>query len=747
MNHKFEILAPGGDLDSIKAGIVAGAGAIYCGLGKFNARTSATNISFDELVGIIRVAHQRSCQIFLTLNILILEQEIPDLIRLLNRLINTKLDGVIVQDLGLFYLLSEYFESLVVHASTQAVTHNIGQIDFFNDLNVKRVVLARELRLDTISSLTKFAHCKNMETEVFVHGSYCIGFSGICYYSSVLGGKSGNRGLCAQPCRDQYIRTKVNRDFPLNLKDNSAFFDIAQLEKAKVDSLKIEGRIKKADYVFTTVSSWKKQIDYFNSTGKILDDNTELYKVFNRDFSNGFLKGELGSGMFIDNPRSNITPHFSRLHKLSSEKSIGKLKDKLHNEKTDVFDKIRELTLNLDIGRQPLTLTFSGKEGMPLVVLVQTPDRTFSISSSCHLTRADKYVMDRGSIEKRFSMLAGNEYILEPFNLEQLDFDLFISFRNQTALRNEIVRNLNGGVDTIAPVELPKLPVAKPFSATPQLSVLISEPMDLSLMKGSCAEFFYQLPDSIGDSYSTLAQLFNNSTDLIPWFPSLLIGKDFTDACELLKNISPKRIVANNLGIARLASKMGIEWIAGPYLNVTNSYSLKCLKEKFNCSGSFISNELKLKQIKWIRPPADFDLYYSIFHPIMLMSCQQCLFLTTTGCSKKAMDKDCIQSCVKRTTIEDLKGNTFSVNKIKGSSNTLYGDKYFLNTSISSDLPNRFSNFLIDLRDISTSTEIKVSREAVIEMFEDFLKGNDGAVDRIQNSINQTTLGQYYKGL
>ena len=145
MKRKIELLAPGGDIDSIKAAIMAGANAIYCGLGKFNARDRAESISFKDLHGILRLAHKNDCEVFLTLNIIIVESEIPALVNLLNKLVNTKIDGVIVQDLGMFYLISKYFKRLNIHASTQLTTHNEGQIKFLSTLNASRVNLSREL--------------------------------------------------------------------------------------------------------------------------------------------------------------------------------------------------------------------------------------------------------------------------------------------------------------------------------------------------------------------------------------------------------------------------------------------------------------------------------------------------------------------------------------------------------------------------------------------------------------------------
>ena len=182
----MELLAPGGDIDCIKAAIIAGANAIYCGLDKFNARNRAENITFDDLNGILRLAHSNNCEVFLTLNIIIVESEIPALIRLLNKLINTKIDGVIVQDLGMLYILSTYFKDLKIHASTQLTTHNEGQVKFLSKLGATRVNLSRELNLDEIKALTSTGHEHNVLTEVFVHGSNCLSFSGICYLSSVF---------------------------------------------------------------------------------------------------------------------------------------------------------------------------------------------------------------------------------------------------------------------------------------------------------------------------------------------------------------------------------------------------------------------------------------------------------------------------------------------------------------------------------------------------------------------------------
>ncbi|WP_182026040.1 peptidase U32 family protein [Vibrio rotiferianus] len=346
---QFELLAPGGDLDSIKAAIAAGADAIYCGLDRFNARNRATNLTLDNLNGVLQLAHQHNCKIFLTLNVLILESEIPAIVRLLSQLNTTAIDGVIVQDLGLAYILKNHFPDLDVHASTQLNTHNEGQILFLNQLTASRVNLSRELNIHEIKHLAQFGREYDVMMEVFVHGSYCIGFSGICYISSARNGASGNRGRCSQPCREQYETTKTGNSYPLNMKDNSAFGDLEALADAGVYSLKVEGRIKKSHYVYTVVDNWRKQIDRLCDGVELSNDTTELYTVFNRDFSNAFLQGDFGKAMYIDNPRDHAVKHFSKIYKCESADDVQGVKKKLYDDKTAIIQKVAEKTQDFDV--------------------------------------------------------------------------------------------------------------------------------------------------------------------------------------------------------------------------------------------------------------------------------------------------------------------------------------------------------------------------------------------------------------
>lgn len=747
VKRKIELLAPGGDIDSIKAAILAGADAVYCGLDRFNARNRAANISFEDLQGILRVAHRNDCQVFLTLNIIIVESEITALILLLNKLINTSIDGVIVQDLGMFYLISNYFKGLKIHASTQLTTHNEGQVLFLSKLNATRINLSRELNIREIKALTSVAHQNNILTEVFVHGSNCISFSGICYMSSVHGGNSGNRGRCSQPCRDQYLTTPAGKDYPLNLKDNSAWFDLRELSDAGVDALKIEGRIKKYDYIYTVVNSWRKQLLLFYIQDRLNKDNSDLYKVFNRDFSNSYLKGAIHKDMFIDSPRDHSVQHLSEINDYSTNEAREKDQAELFEEKeaikTSVENKIKLLT----IAKAPLLISISGECDEPLKVTVSTPDISFDVLSEINLVNKGTEALSYGMVLKRLKAINDTEYYIEKLDLENLQSDLFIPFKELTSIKKRVLFLLNDSKEIIEPIDIPVLKKQERINIKPSLSVLISSQKDVYLCNESSATIYFQLPECLKDKCSDLIDLFIENKKLTPWFPSLLIGEDYSAAIEFLQQVQPKLIVTNNTGIAYEACKKGIRWIAGPYLNIVNSFSLACLKEYFNCSGSFISNEINKTQIASIKKPVNFDLYYSIYHPIILMTSRQCLLHQVTGCEKDQMDDYCIQHCVKSSSITNLKKETFFIEKTKGNYHRIYNQTNYLNTSIITDVQDLFSGLFIDLSDIKTETKIEMDKLAVIKLFENLLNGDPGSEKELRQVIYPTNNNQYKKGI
>ncbi|HCM1569596.1 TPA: U32 family peptidase [Vibrio parahaemolyticus] len=659
---QFELLAPGGDLDSIKAAIAAGADAIYCGLDRFNARNRATNLTLDNLNGVLTLAHQHSCKIFLTLNVLILESEIPAIVRLLSQLNTTKIDGVIVQDLGLAYILKHHFPDLDVHASTQLNTHNEGQILFLNQLTASRVNLSRELNIDEIKHLAQFGREHNVMMEVFVHGSYCIGFSGICYISSARNGASGNRGRCSQPCREQYETTKTGNNYPLNMKDNSAFGDLEALADAGVYSLKVEGRIKKSHYVYTVVDNWRQQIDRLCEGLELSEDTTELYTVFNRDFSNAFLQGDFGKAMYIDNPRDHAVKHFSKVYQCQSADDVQAVKKKLYDDKTAIIEKVAEQT------------------------------KSFHVTST---------------------QVSGS--------------------------------SLKGSIDVPT---LPALPQPDPRQGAPKLSALISSAQEAMLCEYRDIDVYYQLPMGLSGELSAMIELFQANPMLKPWFPAILIGEDYQAARVFLETIQPELSITNNSGVSMIAKELGLGWVAGPQMNTVNSYAFKCLQDEFAASGAFVSNELNMKQMRHIKRPKNMRSFYSIYHPNTLLTSRQCLFQQTEGCRKVKVNKGCLKRCDKRTSIINLKDNPYVVQKQKGSHNSIYSEHNVLNLQVLHDLPQLFTDVLIDLRDIQTETKVSASKPELIDAFLALLEEySEQTVQTLNAMIQPTANAQYLKGL
>ncbi|RTR40060.1 U32 family peptidase [Shewanella canadensis] len=747
MSRKIELLAPGGDVDAIKAAIVAGANAVYCGLDTFNARNRATNLSFDDLMGIIGLAHQYQCEVFLTMNIVILEHEITGLVKLLNQIVNIGIDGIIVQDLGIFNLVKKHFPSLAVHASTQLTTHNPGQIRFLAKIGATRANLSRELNLSEIKSLTTLAHEHDVLTEVFVHGALCIAFSGQCYSSSVSVGNSGNRGRCSQACRDEYEITNAGNKFPLNLKDNSAYFDLPELVDAGVDSLKIEGRIKGAQYVHTVVDSWRQQIDKFVETGQLLSDNTNLYKVFNRDFTNSFLKGDLTKNMFIDNPRDNSFQHANDKHNAISVVQIQAVQKDLSEEKNVIGARVVEKIQHLSIAKQALTIRFSGQAGKPLTVDVTAGKHEFYVQSEMPLIASEQAAIDQSAIEKRFKSLQQGKYALQAFDFSGLDAGLNMPFKELTRIKKQVAFLLNDEVEVIPPVTLPKLTKHSKLTDTPTLSLLISDEKDLHLCDVTDADIYFKLPESFKKNCTKYIDILLRNPRLIPWFPAVLIGKDYLEAVKILERVKPARIVTNNTGVAYKAYEMNISWIAGPFLNTTNSYALLTLQEELNCAGAFISNEINQNQIRNIARPENFKLLYSIYHPILMMTSRQCFFQQTVGCNKPAIEDGCMLKCEKATTITNVKGISFAVDKQKGGYPSIYNHEQFLNMDVIDDFSHLFDEFFIDLTNIGSGSKAELNKARLIHHFENLIKGDSEAKAQLDTMVTVSTHAQYSQGL
>ena len=292
---KVELLAPAGNAEAFYGAIHAGADAIYLGGSRFGARAYAENFSEEELVACIRYAHLFQRKVYLTVNTLVKESEFSGLYEYVLPYYRAGLDGVIVQDMGVFAYLREHFPGMELHGSTQmTITGEYGAA-FLKEQGACRVVPARELSL---AEIRRIKEVTGLEIECFIHGAMCYCYSGQCLFSSILGGRSGNRGRCAQPCRLPYTTGKHPKEcYPLSLKDMCTIEYIPELLEAGIDSFKIEGRMKTALYVATVARTYRKAIDDYFTDPKLYEKNMDWYqaeisKCTYRQFTTGFYFGK-----------------------------------------------------------------------------------------------------------------------------------------------------------------------------------------------------------------------------------------------------------------------------------------------------------------------------------------------------------------------------------------------------------------------------------------------------------------------
>lgn len=293
MMFKPELLLPAGNIESFYAAIEGGADAIFLGLKQFNARGRAVNFTNAQLVTMLEIAAEKKVKIYVTLNTVIKNHELAELLEVLNFLSQTTVSAVIIQDWGVWYLAHKYFPNLVLHASTQMANHNSVGANFAKKAGIQRVILARELTHPELQAVMQNA---KVEIEIFVHGALCYSVSGLCLFSSYLGGKGANRGQCTQPCRREFDdKGKPHAIF--SLKDNQQVKWVAEFTKLKVASLKIEGRIKSAAYVYAVAQAYRMVID---DPAKLAEAEELLKWDFGREKTEYFMGGKINDAISVN---------------------------------------------------------------------------------------------------------------------------------------------------------------------------------------------------------------------------------------------------------------------------------------------------------------------------------------------------------------------------------------------------------------------------------------------------------------
>ncbi|HRX16228.1 MAG TPA: U32 family peptidase [Spirochaetota bacterium] len=782
------LLAPGGDYDAVIAAFVAGADEVYCGVDRFNARRRASNITLAQLNKLASMARRSDRHIYLTINTLCVQNEINDIIELIGHALNSGVHGLIIQDYGLLYIVRTLFPDAVIHASTQMTTLNKGQIEFLSECGVSRVNLSRELDIDTIEELTLFTHSLGMQTEVFVHGAYCISYSGQCYMSSFMGGQSGNRGICFQPCRRSYqIAEERKNIYPLSLKDNSAFAFAKQLSDAGVDSLKIEGRIKGFMYVYNTVSAWRGQLDKIEKGQPLLEDDRRLHSVFNRGFSAGYLLGEVSSDMFTNRQADQslrfagtVTTYHAdkKIITISSERSGCKIKSGdrvllyssenrfictgiIGNQTGDLSygftienelkDKINRGQLVYISGGQPerekvlniinsfeaplknLSVTISGKKGDVLKAKWLCEGREFNCATDDILEEAKSISLGEEVLQKQLSKLSDSGFVLKIIDVSALDPGLYIALSQLNMLRRKALNFFLGykeynGLDLKIPNKKNKI------RREGNVSYLINSHDHYDIIRESGLPF--------GNIYFEVTDpgVYYNNDDIIPWFPSVISQKNMNDYVSLIDSLpNNARVVINSSSLVSNIRKRGLKWIAGPYFNITNSMALELFANYDSCfDGGFVSMELNREQINDLAYETDHPLYMMIFGPLLLMSTRQCLIRQAAGCSKQYVDSICFKTCSKNIAIENQNGDKYNLVKRQFMPQEMYNGAYLSIPEAIKEIDN--IDFCVDIREIPSIGYSNDIRKKIVNTLSRKLRN-------LELSEIKTTSGNYRRGL
>ena len=508
----IEILSPAGDRLSFIGAINAGANAVYVAGKKFGARSFAQNFEIEELIEMIEYAHLRNVKVYVTLNTIIYDDEVDALIEYADTLVKNNVDAFIIQDLGILNIFSKRYPDTDLHASTQMNTLNIDQAKFLKSKGIKRIILARETSIDEVKMIKDNV---DIEIEVFVHGALCISYSGNCYFSSMIGARSGNRGECAQSCRLPYELYKDDelveeKSYLLSAKDLVTLEHIEDLIKLGVNSIKIEGRMRKPEYVVQAVKSYRKAVDSFYSKEEIdfLEETDKLTKVFNRGQTKGYLFNETPKDL-VNQERPN---HVG--------KTIGKVIDFnkgkvtiLLNDYLSVNDGIRFL---------------SDKETGMQVSRIMVNNNTVSTAFSSEVVVLDS----RDMVEVGSLVVKTSDFVLEESLAGYLKEDMITIPLNGTVkaylnqrLEIEATDDLGNQYNIISDFVIPK---AK------------NQP----LSKTSIHEHFYKLGNT-PFSWSSLSIL----TDELGFIPVKVINelrRDLVDKIILLRTERKKRTIIND---------------------------------------------------------------------------------------------------------------------------------------------------------------------------------------------------------
>ena len=692
----MELLSPAGSPEAVIAAVQNGADAVYLGFGDFNARRSAHNFTPDEFEKAVRYCRLRNCKVYVTLNTLVNDREMTAAVNAARMASEKGADAILVQDFGLAKVLRRTVPDIPLHASTQMSIHNLAGAEAAAQLGMTRVVLARELSLEEIRFISK--HC-SAETEVFVHGALCFCHSGQCYMSAMIGRRSGNRGMCAQPCRMQYSLGGRMDDYPLSLKDNCLANRLQALEEAGVACVKIEGRMKRPEYTGIVTGVYSKLLK--EKRNPTPDEMELLARTFSRQ---GFTQG------YLDGDKSDM---------------FG-IKAEPDEEIDSLYADARKAYSTGEVRRVPIHF----------YSLVEKGERAKAIAFDDNGNRAAAFgpVPERA---KRQGVTAN--YIIEqmyktggtPFtvveNQAKADEGLFLPAAEINELRRKLISELSE--KRMTPPQrrsfaMPVAPEDRGRRGEPEAIFQITTAEQLTPELAALKPHFLYAPAAVmAENYSSVLPFLTGGTTPVAVLPRVITDdetEEIFSTLEKLHEYGVNQALIGNIGHVALAKQAGME-VRGDFgLNAFNSQTLDLLRAAGFLSAT-ASFELRIQQIRDMQKPLDTEMI--IYGRLPVMVSDQCIIRQSSGrCN-----------CQVPGQLADRTGSVFPVMKEFGCRNVIY---------------NAHKLFLADRRDELLSAglwgmRLLFTTESARECVE-VAKAYLGMTDYQPNML---TRGLYYRGV
>ncbi|MBP3305209.1 MAG: U32 family peptidase [Oscillospiraceae bacterium] len=597
----LELLAPAGSMDALRAAVQNGANAVYLGCGAFNARQGAKNFTIQALTEAVKYCHIRGVAVHLTLNTLVSDREMNDACALIRQAAAAGVDAFIVQDLGVARLCSQIAPGVPLHGSTQMTIHSLAGVLFCAAMGMSRVVLSRELGREDIRRI-----CENspIEIEVFGHGALCMCYSGQCYLSSAIGGRSGNRGRCAQPCRQSYGYSRYENKHPLSLKDNCLVRYLKELEDMGVASVKLEGRMKRPEYVAAVTGVYRRALD----SGQVTREMTEtLNAAFSRQgFTDGYYTGRTGQAMFG-----------IRADKYDDSKWLQTVRQTYESTENGLV----KVDFDAVITSQLCCLTVTDPEGRKCRVDGPAPQA------------ARTTPLTEGDLRERLGKTGGT-----PFACGEVSCHIEPGMTLSAAAINSMRRDaLNQLMALRARRDRPVIRRAEKIAhfdgqrGTPALTVQVTQKEQITgrLLKMKPAMLY--VPIHILALDPVFCHELARKVPVAAVLPRIVHDRELErlkEDLKLVKDMGVKEALVGNLGLLIPVREMGLR-IRGDFgLNIYNSASVNLMRE-LEMKSATLSFEMTLPQIRDVSKAVPCEIF--VYGRLPLMVTENCLIRGRTG--------------------------------------------------------------------------------------------------------------------